>query len=186
MQLMKILNKVVWPAVVMMSFAFTGASAAGPQEDGGKRTIRPEYSEKAADRTEQRPVRQRDDARDQARMMKQEAAKDFQHAVRKAERTFREDEKAASGLQGDERRAAMQRASDKMKASIKEAEEKRDAVLKDIEPRRGRTEKPEILPQEEIKRGKSRGDEKRSERAKEQQKRREEMQMERQQSRPGQ
>jgi len=114
-------------AVIMGGIAFTGSFAQGHGDGPGKPAAGVEESVKAPAGPEQRPGMP---ARDQAsRRERDSAIRDFQKALRNAEKKFNADQKAASKLQGEERRAAMQKAADEMKATIKKAEQEKDAVI---------------------------------------------------------
>lgn len=116
-------------AVVIAGVAFTGAFAQGPVKSPGRPGVRVEETVTAPGG----PGGPRDIARDQAaRKERDKAVREFQNAVRAAERKFNADQKAAYGLQGEERSAAMQKGAEEMKASIKNAEDTKDATLEKL------------------------------------------------------
>jgi len=124
---MKKLLQACATAVIMVSIAFTGSFAQDHGDSPGKPAAGVEEAVKAPAGPEQRPGMP---ARDQAsRRERDSAIRDFQKALRNAEKKFNADQKAASKLQGEERRAAMQKAADEMKATIKKAEQEKDAVI---------------------------------------------------------
>ncbi len=117
-------------SLVITGLALTGAFAQGTGEGPGKPGMSVKETIGAPGGPGQGPGAPGNAARDQdSRRERDKAVRDFQKAVRDAERKFSADQKAASKLQGDKRGAAMQKAAEEMKASIKKAEKDKDAVM---------------------------------------------------------
>jgi hypothetical protein len=138
---MKKLTKRLVPAVVMLSFAFTGAFASGPDEDPGKPDRNLEATTKGHESAEQKAKKPQNASRTDTRMEKSMISREFMMALHDAEQKFKRSEREASRLQGDELRAAMRKAGEEMTASIEKAEDDKDAAMQVLEPQGDYTRK---------------------------------------------